>query len=76
MFQANNNNIGNWIMCALRGVFPKQPLRLPRLAQKNETMGTDGTRGTNYFSHGINELRRRVAQANCAFESGFGAFQK
>src|SRR6266567_8816248 len=28
------------------------------LSHKNETMGTHGTRGTNYFSPEINELQR------------------
>jgi len=36
--------------------FLKQALRHLRLAQKNETVGT---RGTNYFTHKINELQRR-----------------
>ena len=30
--------------------FPGQTLRHPRLPQKNETMGTRGTHGTNYLS--------------------------
>ena len=34
----------------LRSLSPKQAVRLPRLTHQNETMGTDGTRGANYFS--------------------------
>src|SRR5207253_8770986 len=54
--------------CESNGVlgahFARQTLRLPRLAQKNETMGTRGTHGTNYFSQGINELQRRSPRLN------------
>src|SRR5437773_12557941 len=49
--------------------FPKQTVRLSRLGQKNETMGTRGTHGTNYLSQGIKELPRRSRRLNVSRET-------
>src|SRR5207249_4292216 len=49
------------------GGFSKQPLRLPRLAHKNDTMGTHGTRGTNYLALQIKQLEgaRALLEVSC-----------
>src|SRR5437588_12837272 len=58
------------------GGFPRQALRLPRLAQKNETMGTRGTHGTNYLSQGIKELQRASRLLNVSRETFWRSFQE
>src|SRR5207245_10105229 len=56
--------------------FPKQTVRLPRLAQKNETMGTRGTHGTNYLLQGIKELQRGSRRLNVSRETFWRSFQE
>ncbi len=51
------------------GGFSKQPLRLPRLAHKNETMGTHGTRGTNYLALQIKQLEGAMALLEVSCET-------
>src|SRR5438128_1523547 len=56
--------------------FPKQTLRLPRLAQKNGTMGTRETHGTNYLSQGINEVQRASRRLIVYRETFWRSLQK